>query len=83
MQFNVSIKDHRRLHPFLERNNNTGNGDWDLENEIISYDKEWSELLSVDGSVDILYLELLKHIAIGGDLYTSREIEGDIEEIMK
>lgn len=72
MRFDVLIKDHQRLRPFLNRYRNTGNRDWDLENEIINHDEEWSELLSVDGSVNIPYLALLKHIAIGGNWYIHR-----------
>lgn len=72
MRFDVSIQDHQRLRPFLNRYRNTVNWDWTLRNEIISYDKEWLELLSVDGSVNIPYLVLLKHIAIGGNGYSRR-----------
>lgn len=74
MKFKVSIINHRRLRPFLKR---AEKGKWVLWKEKLNKPR-W-KFLSVEGSVDISYLELFKHISIGGDLYTSREIESDLE----
>lgn len=72
MFFEVSIKDHRRLRPFLDRYRNTGNRDWYLRSVTSHYDEMWLELLSVEAFVGISYPALVKHIAIGGNWYVDR-----------
>ena len=73
MLFEVSIKNHRRLRPFLKRQEilkKEKRNKWKLWKATLNKPR-W-KFLSVEGSVDISYLELLKHIAIGGNWYVDR-----------
>lgn len=65
--------EHRRLRPFLKRQEilkKEKRNKWKLWKATLNKPR-W-KFLSVEGSVDISYLELLKHIAIGGNWYVDR-----------
>lgn len=63
MRFDVSIRDHQRLGQFLERVDYLAH--WNVERWINTHLNE----KNLNRSVDIPYLALLKHIAIGGNGY--------------
>lgn len=64
MRFEVKIENHQRLEQFLNRVNTLRH--WNLYNE----DQQTASLQERRGVVDISYLALLKHIAIGGNGYS-------------